>query len=195
MKEDAVESRCTWLLTILMAVALLAGAAILVPWWSHWQASREAADLEQTRIDRYRALLQSRDRLAKASKELSARLHEAKYFIVSPGSEVAAAELQQNLKAIIQNSGGTLVSTQALPSPPDKRSDRIDIKVHMQGSTAALARTLMALQRHRPITLVTSLQVRSHTRYRRQGKILKVATDAPLDIVFEVSGWLWEDEP
>ncbi len=193
MSDGTRHRNCTPLLIMLFSFASLLLLLILLPWWSQWQKDREQAAVISARIARYRALLDSRSRLEAGLKEIDTRLKQSGYFMEATSPEVAAAELQNRVKAVVTRAGGTLVSSEVLNA--EKEPGWVGVKVRMTGDDDALSRTLLALRRTRPVVLVEALTVRGQVRYRRQGDRMVPQSAPPLDIGFQVVGRTWRKSP
>jgi General secretion pathway protein M. len=183
--------RCPLLLAALAVLAALLLLAALLPWWSQWRADLERAAVTEARVARYRSLVDSRAELEKALDEIAKRVEAQRYFIEAANLELAAAGLQQRIKTVVAEAGGTLVSTRNLSGGQRETGGNwIRIEVRMKGDTATLARVLLALRRERPVELVEALTVRGRALYRKRGNRMETTRRQELEIGFRVTARL-----
>ncbi len=158
---------CLRLYGLLAALLLPAAALVLPPWWEHLQGLKSEAATAEARIRRFRALIESRPALERTLERIRREMESRGYFLRAAGPELAAAELQRQLKAMAAASGGTLVSTQRIETENDP--DRLHLAARIQGSEAALSGLLESLRDHRPLVLVETFHLRDPAPRRRGG--------------------------
>jgi len=184
------DKRCLFLLGPLVLALLLLLSLSISSWWSAWRANLERTEVIEARIARHRALIDSRGHLEKGLQRLDTFLEKGAWFLPATSPELAAAELQQQLKEIVSRAGGTLISTQRLHAVGRTGGDGwVRMKVRMKGSMEALTRTLSALQHARPLMLVEGLSIRGRTLRRRHGKA-GVQNLHELEVDFQVSSFM-----
>lgn len=171
------------LLVTLAAVALL----VVAPLWRAWSDNR--ADIEQARDDIARFSRLAAD--MSSLEEMLAHLRETdpvSGYVLGQGSvPLAAAALQERVKAVVTASGGTLTSTQVLPVADAGPFRRITVNVRMAVSTAALQQVLHELEGGLPYIVVDELIVLArHARRRRN----EVQPQDMLDVRFNLSGFM-----
>lgn len=104
---------------------------------------------------------------------------------------LAAAELQQRLKALIEAAGGTLQSTQALPPVEEGRVVKVTISAMMNGDISGLQKVLYDLESQTPLLFVDNLELSARTiRPRLPNGRYANYTRIQLSAQFEVSGYL-----
>lgn len=177
---------------VLLALALLGGARLVVaPLLAAFQDNASQIEQAETLLQRYRALAEQRqamaDRLA-AQEELAA---SAAGYLQGPSDALAAAQLQDRVKSVIEGAGGELRSTQILPARAtegDAGIRRAALRVQFAVTIEGLAETLYELESGHPYLLIDQLSVREQrTRRRRRDE---PEPEASLDVSLELSGYL-----
>jgi general secretion pathway protein M len=123
------------------------------------------------------------DRLA-AQEELAA---SAAGYLEGPSDALAAAQLQDRVKSVIEGAGGELRSTQILPAVAidgDAGIRRTPLRVQFAASIGGLAETLYELESGQPYVFIEQLTVREQRRRDEPG------TDGSLDTSLQLSGYL-----
>ena len=111
-------------------------------------------------------------------------------FLAAQAPAIAAASLQTDLKAMIEASGGELISSQALPGRADEAQPRITIQAELRADMVALRAALYQLMIHRPLLFTDKIMIQrrnlSPGRRDRAGGLLEVQLEvsaylAPVD--------------
>lgn len=111
-------------------------------------------------------------------------------FLAAQAPAIAAANLQKDLKAMIEASGGELISSQALPGRADEAQPRVTIQAEIRADIAALRAALYQLMIHRPLLFTDKIMIQrrnlSPGRRDRAGGLLEVQLEvsaylAPVD--------------
>ena len=177
---------------VLLGLALLGGARlVMAPLVAAFQDNASQIEEADGMLQRYRMLAEQRpamaDRLA-AQQELA---DFAAGYLQGPSDALAAAQLQDRVKSVIESAGGELRSTQILPARPvegDAGILRAALRVQFAVTIEGLAETLVELESGQPYLLIDQLSVREQrTRRRRRDE---PETEASLDIALELSGFL-----
>lgn len=107
---------------------------------------------------------------------------------------LAAADLQQRIKAVVKAAGGTLQSTQALPPVEEGKAVKVAVSVVMNGDTGSLWKILHDLESQTPLLFVDNLQVSAReTRPRLAKGRMANYTRIQLSVQFEVFGYLYKE--
>ena len=180
------------LAVVLLGVALLGGARLVVaPLLAAWRDA--AAEIEQAEflLQRYRALAEQRTALADRLAEQQELAASAAGYLQGPSDALAAAQLQDRVKTVVEGAGGELRSTQILAASAvevDATIRRTALRVQFVVTIAGLAETLYELETGQPYLLIDELTVREQrTRSRRRNE---PETETQLDVSLELSGYL-----
>lgn len=189
---NSKQLRC--LISAILAVALLVllGLALVLPWWNQMALYDEQALDAAERMGRYQNLIASKQNLVRELQQLRASQNEQGLFVTAPSTELAAAQLQRRAKDAVSKAGGTLVSTQNLQPDPDDMPEKIRVRVRMKGDAGALAEVLHGIESAHPLMFVENLSVKSRrtVKGRRKNRV----TTYSLDVSFDLAGYLLGDK-
>jgi len=185
---DLVPSRSRVIAIGLLVLALALCYLVLVhPIVAAYRdTARTIAELE-SRLARYQ---QIGSQLARHEADL-ARLRRTQpsggYFLRSRGDALAAAELRDRVKLLIDSSGGELVSTRDLPVNQQGRFSSVGIQVQMNGNIGTVLAVLHALESRQPLVIVDNVSLRgvAESRYLRTER-----EAGRLSVSFDVSGFI-----
>lgn len=191
------------LLSRMLALGLLAAALIasyllvVVPLLSAYEDNAAAIERAETLLQRQQALAALQPQLVARLEEERAQAEAVAGYLEGPSDALAAAQLQDRVKEVVETSGGELRSTRILPAESIESSPgtrRAALRVQMIVSIEGLAEILYELEAGQPYVLIDELSVRSQ-RERRQRRRNQAAAgdDAPkLDVSLELSGFVRE---
>jgi general secretion pathway protein M len=179
-------------LALVLLGAAAAGAYLLVvlPVLSAYRQTGAAIEQAETLLQRQRAL-------AAQGPLLSARIADEKEqadalagYLQGPSDALAAAQLQDRLKAVVEAAGGELRSTRILPAEPVEASPgtrRTALQVQMIVTIDGLAEILYGLEAGQPYVLIDELSVRNQRERHRRGE---PEGEPRLDVDLRLSGFL-----
>lgn len=151
-----------------------------------------------THTERLLDRLQNLQRLAATRPELEQSIQNLRddqrinsYFLPPAQPTLAAADLQQRIKSLVESAGGTLSSIQALPATEEGGLVRVAVSVNTQGDVAMLQQTLHGLESQIPLLFVDNLDIYARP-YRPRLPDGRIATNwrIQLNSQFEVAGYL-----
>ncbi len=185
---ESKQIRCLISAVLAIALLVLLGLAVILPWWNQMALYEEEALDAAERMGRYQSLIASKQNLAKELQQLRADQNKQGVFITAPSTELAAAQLQKQAKDAVSQAGGTLVSTQNLAPDPEDMSEKIRVRVRMKGDAGALADVLHSIESAHPLMFVENLKVKSRrtVKGRRKNRV----TTYSLDVNFDLAGYL-----
>ena len=189
---DPKQIRCLISATLAVALLVLLGLAVILPWWNQMALYDEEALDTAERMGRYQNLIASKQDLAKELQQLRANQNKQGVFITAPSTELAAAQLQKQAKDAVSQAGGTLVSTQNLEPDADDMPEKIRVRVRIKGDAGALADVLHGIESAHPLMFVENLRVKSRrtVKGRRKNRV----TTYSLDVNFDLAGYLLGDK-
>ena len=173
----------------LLGGVLLAGYALVVaPVMAAYREVGKDIEEQQLLLQRYRSLASQRPKLSAQLADLEQQAATAGGYLKGPSDALAAAELQDRARAIIEGAGGSLRSTQILPAsavdskvPVRRAILRIQLGIDIKG----MQKVLYELETGQPYLFVDELTVRQQ-RMRRS----KEPEEPVLDVSFEVFGYV-----
>lgn len=165
------------------AVFLLAVAPTLEAYGRTEADVREAVRL----LQRYQRVASTRPAVEAQLAELEVRQAESGVYLSGATDALAAAELQDRVKAIIQASGGALTSTQALPVKTEGTLRRVSVRVQFTGTIETLHQAVYDLETYKPYLMIDNIDVRNRQRRRRANQ---PEPEARLTIRLDLYGYL-----
>jgi len=145
-------------------------------------------------LDRYQAIA---GRLAEYQAELrrqSANPKLNRAVLRADSETLAAADLQQRVKSVVEAQGGSLVSAQVLEPVAETPFTRIRINVRMLLSVPVMQQVLHEIEGQMPYLVVRRLLVTKRNWRGRNRPRLNQRADS-LDVRMEISGYWWADVP
>lgn len=154
------------------------------------EANRQIEEVRE-QLAHYRRLAAVRPALEKQIQQAAEQTSQG-YYLSGGTDAVAAAGLQDQVNALVQEKGGSLRSIQPMPGIDEQGFRRITLRVQMSATIEALFETLYSLEAGTPILFVENLDIQSRLVRRRSDETSKQAViDAPLLTVgFELSGYM-----
>ncbi len=172
---------------LLVLVVLLAVRLVLVPVWGTYAGNRDTIAQYQDDIARYSRLSSQVAELQSAVGELRESDDLARFVLPQESEPLAAAALQARVKSVVTDSGGTLTSTQVLPTEAEQGFKRIIVNVRMAGSTDVLQRVLFELENGLPYLIADNIVILSRAGGKRRRAAVPVDR---LDVRFNLNGYM-----
>ena len=174
------------LAVILLLVSLVAiVAAVSVPLWLlHRQYDVALAD-NAGRYDRYRRIAGTRPELAKQLEAMRAK-ETRRFFLRSGAAALSAAEAQEAVRALVEQSGARLITMQAPTSREEGRYRQVSVNVQLTANVFALRKILHSIENNTPYLFIDNLQVRTQVppNHRPQP-----GAEPEMFVSFDVSGY------
>ena len=152
----------------------------------------------QNSLEQYQGQLAQLERIAttaEPARQLIAKVQQDRnvtaQYLPQSVPALAAAELQQRLKTLIEAAGGTLQSIQSLPPVEEAGAVKVTISAVMNGDVGSLQKVLYDLESQTPLLFVDNLEVTARVnRPRLPNGRYATYTRIQLNAQFEVSGYL-----
>lgn len=171
----------------LLALALvLAAALIAVPVWWLNRRYDDALDDATARLARYTRIAGMREGLQGQLAQLRAQ-GAVPAFLKATSAPLAAAEIQELAKNVVEAQGGKLVSMQILPPKDEQRWRQITVNVQLTASLASLKGILYALEASRPYLFIDNFSARTPPVFLRPGA--QTLTEPELTVGFDLTGY------
>jgi hypothetical protein len=152
-------------LAILVTLVVAALAVLLLPvLMLHRHYDEAIADITQ-RVDRMRRVAAQAPDLRRALEAMKAR-DGRRFFLRNTAPNLAGAELQELVKAAVENNGGRITTSQNTTARDDGRFKQIGVNVQFFATTPALQKVLAALESQQPYALVEGITVRPLNAFR-----------------------------
>lgn len=183
-----LQRRILAVLLLLVAIAAIV-RIVAVPIWRTYVGNRDDIVQMEDTIERYTRVSSQAESLSRTVEKLE-RADELDSYVLPQNSEpLAAAALQERIKSVVATSGGTLTSTQVLPTKAEQGFTQVVISVRMAVSTDALQGVLYELEGNLPYLVIDELLVLSRQGNRRRQT---VQPGDMLDVRFTLRGFMPE---
>ncbi len=107
-------------------------------------------------------------------------------FLENKAPAIVAADLQKKIKALVDSSGGNLVSTHALTDRKEELFSKITVKVHMRTDMNALRDVFYQIAINEPLLFTENILIqKSRTRSRKKQRV-----NNQIEVRFDVSGYM-----
>lgn len=169
------------LLAVVLGVALLLAPFLLLH--RHYDVAIEAT---QDHLQRYRRIAAEMPELKKALDSLRTQ-DGRRFFLHNTAPNLAGAELQDAVRAAIENNGGRITTIQNASPRDDGRFRQIGINVQLFATTPNLQKILYTLETQTPYTLIDNLTIRPLNAFR--GFKPAPGVDPELSVTLEVSAF------
>lgn len=161
---------------------------VLVAQYHHYQTLLEQQQGRLIQLERMTATQEP-------IRQLIARIQQDRnisaQYLPQSAPALAAADLQQRIKTVIESAGGTLQSIQSLPPAEESGTVKVAVSVTATGDTAMLQKVLYELETQTPLLFVDNLDVTAReTRPRLSSGRAAGYTRVQLYVQLEVSGYL-----
>ena len=178
------------LAAILLLVGLAATAYVFVvpPLVAGYVGDREALADARERLDRYRRIAATRPDLQAQIDAIQKRGAVRGNYLTGRTDALAAAELQNRVKKIIETNGGKLRSIQTVPGKANGAFQRVTIRVQLAAPIDSLHRIIYALEAGKPYLFLDNIDIGNRRRGRR--KKAPVDADPALTVRFDLFGYL-----
>ena len=181
-----VQRRILAVLVLLLLLAVVV-RTLVVPIWTTYLGNRDAITRIEDDIARYSRLSAQVGALQSVLGELQQTDDLARFVLAQESEPLAAAALQERVKSVVTSSGGTLTSTQVLPTIAEQGFKRVIVNVRMAVSMNALQGVLYELENDLPYLLTDDIVILS--RGARKRRRTPQAVDL-LDVRFNLYGYM-----
>ncbi len=180
----------------ILAVALLAAAVVLgvgvllAPFLllhRHYDAAIEAL---QQRLEVYQRVAAQTPELKKALDAVRAR-NGRRFFLQNVAPNLAGAELQDLVRAAVENNGGRITTIQIAQPREEGHFRQIGVSVQLFATTPNLQKILYTLETQVPYALVENITVRPLNAFR--GFKPPPGAEPELSVMLDVSGFTFQE--
>ncbi len=192
MKKGSFLSRLAAALLLALCVTLVALFVVEPIRAEHRRYDALIADALLQR-DRFSANLRDRKRLEAELASLKKSQSSEAIYLPEANQSLAGAALIGRLARLINQEGGTLVSSQILGGQEKAAIQPVTVRAHMRVSIDALAVILHQLETGYPAVFVDDVRINARTvrrTSRSRGGPAARAGDVLLDVTYTVTGYL-----
>jgi len=137
-------------------------------------------------LQRYRKIISAGDSI-RAALDRVTKNKGRDHFLKNTGTALAASEIQEIAKNLLDANGGKLISMQIAPPRDEDGHRRVSLNVQLSGNMAALRQILYTLETMKPYLLVDNMSIRSQVNsgFRRPPD----GNEPDLIVGFDLSGY------
>ena len=136
-------------------------------------------------LGRYRHVIATHAEVQSALDQVKNK-NGRQHFLKNTGAALAASEIQETAKSLIEVNGGKLVSMQVVPFKDDGGYRRVTVNVQFISNMSTLRKTLYAVETVQPYLLLDNVSIRSQANTLNKGAPV---TEPELIAQFDVSGY------
>lgn len=178
-------------LALLTLVLVAAGLAVATPVWLLHQRYDTAMEDAKTRLERYSKIAGMREGLQQKVAEVKA-LDATRHYLRSASPALAAAELQELVKSVLDANGGKLNSIQILPHKDEGLYRQVTVSLQLTAPLSALKAMLYKLESARPYLFIDNFSIRSFPGFAPR---TTPAVEPELTIQFDLTGYALKGAP
>lgn len=167
------------LLALLSLIALAVAGPVLLLHQHYDQALENLSD----RLTRYSRVAAMRPEIESQLKIAQAK-QASRFYLKSSGPSLAAAEIQDIAKIVIEQHGAKLTSMQILPHKDENGLRQVTVNIQLSGKFQALHQVIYALENTQPYLFIDNASIRSPLSYSSPNP-----ADAELYVQFDLAGF------
>jgi general secretion pathway protein M len=176
---------------LILIVAVLLGLALLVaPFVLLHRHYDLAIESMQDRLERYRRVAAQAPELKNALDALRAK-DGRRFFLKNTAPNLAGAELQDMIKAAVENNQGRITVIQNTASKDDGRFRQIGVNLQLFATTANLQKILYSLETQQPYLMIENLTVRPLNAFR--GFKPSPGAEPEMSVMLDVVGFAYAE--
>ncbi len=185
--------------TISRMLAVVLTLSTLIVLWSataqpaanRFQVVRETARTLHTRLNRYQALAESKDRLQDQLHELEEADLDAQQLLDGESPSLAAASLQEMVKKVIGQSGGLQKSAQILKVKKVGNYQKVAVRLNLSTSADNFNQLVYQIESIRPFLFLENINIRTRiSPARTRGASVNEDLAKELTVTFDVFGFI-----
>ncbi|MCE9550769.1 MAG: type II secretion system protein M [Betaproteobacteria bacterium] len=136
-------------------------------------------------LGRYRHVVATHAEVQSALDQVKKK-NGRQHFLRNTGAALAASEIQETAKSLIEANGGKLVSMQVVPFKDDGGYRRVTVNIQFISNMTTLRKILYAVETVQPYLLLDNVSIRSQANVLSKGTPM---TEPELVAQFDVSGY------
>jgi general secretion pathway protein M len=179
-------------LAILFGVIVAAVLSIAVPAFLLHRHYDEALVDARDKLERYRRVTGTREELQLRFDKFKTERNAKSYYLKSNNPALAAAEIQEFAKNIIESSTGKLTSMQVLPPKDEDKYRQVAVNVQFSGTVPAIRKILFKLETSQPYMFVDNFVIRSLMGNQQKNQ---PTVDPDMMVQFDLSGYMLKGTP
>jgi hypothetical protein len=177
-------------IALLFAAVFLGLALLIAPWLMLHRHYNDAIESMTDRLERYRRVAAQGPEYRKALDALRAK-DGRRFFLKNTAPNLAGAELQDMVKAAIDNNAGRL-TTISITSPRDDGHFRvIGVNLQLFATTANLQKILYAIETQQPYLVVENVRISPLNGFR--GFKPAPGSEPEMNVLVDIVGYAFSE--
>ena len=168
----------------------LAVVLLIAPWVMFHHHYDLAIDSMSDRLERYRRVSAQGPEYRKALDAVRAK-DGRRFFLKNTAPNLAGAELQDMVKAAIENNGGRLTTISIAAPRDDGRFRLIGVNLQLFASTLNLQKILYSLETQQPYLVVENMRISPLNAFR--GFKPAPGAEPEINVLFDVVGYAYTE--
>lgn len=189
LQMSPLRQRALALGVLLILLGVLLGVIVAPVLVLHRHYDAAIADLSD-KLTRYRRVAAQAPELRSALEAMKAK-DGRRFYLRNTAVNLAGAELQESVKAAIENNGGRITTSQNTTTREDGRFRQIGVNVQFFATTPALQKILSALETQEPYLVIENIAVRPLNAFR--GFKPGPGQEPELNLQLDVSAWAYPE--
>ncbi len=175
---------------LLIVAAALTLALLIAPWLMFHRHYDAAIESMADRLERYRRVAAQGPEYRKALDALRAK-DGRRFFLKNTAPNLAGAELQDMVKAAIENNAGRL-TTISITAPRDEGRFRvIGVNLQLFATTANLQKILYAIETQQPYLVVENMRISPLNAFRGFKPV--PGNEPEVNVLLDVAGFAFTE--
>lgn len=155
---------------LLVMIVVLLLASIALPLRQLHRGYDAEIARAQDRVHRYEAIIETESAVSKDFERLRQQGLDRYFYPVDSTPVSVAGELQKRVKSLVEESGGTLISTQVLRVDDDSPYPKTGIRVSIQSEMRGIQRILHGIEASTPLLFAEGFSLRPAVRRGGRGR-------------------------
>ncbi|MGO8754699.1 MAG: type II secretion system protein GspM [Gallionellaceae bacterium] len=172
---------------LLSLCLIIVGLSIFIPVRLLHRHYDDAIASRNDYLERYQRIIANGDKI-RSALDLVKKSNGRRHFLKNTSAALAASEIQETAKNLIDANGGKLISMQIAPSKDEDAYRRVTVNIQLSCSMAALRQILYAVETMQPYLLVDNISIRSPMNNPSRPGAEAIQPD--LMVGFDLSGYM-----
>lgn len=181
-----------WPLVVLTGIVVVLLIVVVVPVVGSFREQDEEIAQARIAFAVYRSQIASRPALEAQLAALNRRQASTAGLLTGDSAALAAANMQNLVKALVERHGGQVRSVQTLPSAMAGGLERIPVQYELSIPLGSLKAVTYQLEAGLPYLFLDAVDVRTERNWAPQGS---ASTPRDLYVQWTVSGYRWAGAP
>jgi general secretion pathway protein M len=159
LKLTPRQSQVAALILLLTVIALLV-SAVAIPTVMLHRRYDEATESATDNLIRFRRFAEQEPAIKEEIEKITA-LNAKKFFIKTSNPSLAASDIQDAVKQLIEARRGKLLSVQILPAKDEGKYRKVSLTVNANVTPLALQQILLGIESRTPFLFIDNLSIRA----------------------------------